>query len=182
MGKLDLSLDCRDYDRVRPLMDGRVRPDGINLNFQPLVVEETFFRSCAIANSTRRRVDAVPYRVADAARTALCRDPGLSVAGLPAFLHLHQRRQRHPRSPRPDRQARGCARIPDDGAGLDPRHPVGTRRRAARQHDPCDGGARNSPAATKRCRSGCPRTSVWSGSPGIRPCRPCCAMGKSTPR
>ncbi|MBD3763438.1 MAG: ABC transporter substrate-binding protein [Rhodobacterales bacterium] len=44
MGKLDLSLACRDYDRVRPLMDGSVRPDGINLNFQPLVVEETFFR------------------------------------------------------------------------------------------------------------------------------------------
>lgn len=44
MGKLDLSLACWDYDRVRPLMDGTVRPDGINLNFQPLVVEETFFR------------------------------------------------------------------------------------------------------------------------------------------
>jgi 4,5-dihydroxyphthalate decarboxylase len=44
MGKLDLSLACWDYDRVRPLMDGTVRPDGINLNFQSLVVEETFFR------------------------------------------------------------------------------------------------------------------------------------------
>ena len=44
MTKLDLSLACWDYDRVRPLMDGTVRPDGINLNFQPLVVEETFFR------------------------------------------------------------------------------------------------------------------------------------------
>lgn len=44
MAKLDLSLACWDYDRVRPLMDGTVRPDGINLNFQPLVVEETFFR------------------------------------------------------------------------------------------------------------------------------------------
>lgn len=44
MTKLDLSLACWDYDRVRPLMDGSVRPDGINLNFQPLVVEETFFR------------------------------------------------------------------------------------------------------------------------------------------
>lgn len=44
MAKLDLSLACWDYDRVRPLMDGSVRPDGINLNFQPLVVEETFFR------------------------------------------------------------------------------------------------------------------------------------------
>lgn len=44
MGRIDLSLACWDYDRVRPLMDGTVRPDGINLNLLPLVVEETFFR------------------------------------------------------------------------------------------------------------------------------------------
>lgn len=44
MTKLNLSLACWDYDRVRGLMDGTVQPDGINLNFQPLVVEETFFR------------------------------------------------------------------------------------------------------------------------------------------
>ncbi|NUB45860.1 ABC transporter substrate-binding protein [Fertoebacter nigrum] len=44
MSKLTLSLACWDYDRVRPLMDGSVTPDGINLNFQDLVVEETFFR------------------------------------------------------------------------------------------------------------------------------------------
>lgn len=44
MGKLSLSLACWDYDRVRPLMDGTVRVDGVDLNFQNLVVEETFFR------------------------------------------------------------------------------------------------------------------------------------------
>jgi 4,5-dihydroxyphthalate decarboxylase len=44
MGRLSLSLACWDYDRVRPLMDGTVRVDGVDLNFQPLVVEETFFR------------------------------------------------------------------------------------------------------------------------------------------
>ncbi|MFN4128745.1 MAG: ABC transporter substrate-binding protein [Paracoccaceae bacterium] len=44
MAKLNLSLACWDYDRVRALMDGTVQPDGINLIFQPLVVEETFFR------------------------------------------------------------------------------------------------------------------------------------------
>ncbi len=44
MARLNLSLACWDYDRVRPLMDGTVRPDGIDLNFQTLVVEETFFR------------------------------------------------------------------------------------------------------------------------------------------
>lgn len=44
MARLPLTLACWDYDRVRPLMDGTVRPEGIDLNLLPLVVEETFFR------------------------------------------------------------------------------------------------------------------------------------------
>lgn len=44
MSKLRLSLGCWDYDRVTPLMDGRVVPDGIDLNFLNMPVEETFFR------------------------------------------------------------------------------------------------------------------------------------------
>src|SRR6185436_11025026 len=39
-----LTLACLDYDRTRALADGRVRPEGIDLNFIPLHVEETFFR------------------------------------------------------------------------------------------------------------------------------------------
>ncbi len=41
---LDLTLGCWDYDRVQPLLDGRVSPDGIKLNFLNMIVEETFFR------------------------------------------------------------------------------------------------------------------------------------------
>ena len=41
---LRMTLGCWDYDRVRPLMDGRVRPDGIDLTFLGMIVEETFFR------------------------------------------------------------------------------------------------------------------------------------------
>ncbi len=41
---LNLTLGCWDYDRVQPLIDGRVRPAGINLNFLNMIVEETFFR------------------------------------------------------------------------------------------------------------------------------------------
>lgn len=44
MAKVRLSLACWDYDRTRALMDGRVQPDGIDLVYQPLEVEETFFR------------------------------------------------------------------------------------------------------------------------------------------
>lgn len=41
---LHLTLACGDYDRVRPLADGRVRPEGIELNTIFLDPEECFFR------------------------------------------------------------------------------------------------------------------------------------------
>lgn len=44
MSRLRLTLACWDYDRTRALADGRVRPEGIDLNLIPLHVEETFFR------------------------------------------------------------------------------------------------------------------------------------------
>lgn len=44
MSKLRLTLACWGYDRMRALADGRVRPEGIDLNFLDLPVEETFFR------------------------------------------------------------------------------------------------------------------------------------------
>lgn len=44
MGKLHLSLACSNYDRLRALFDGRVSPEGIELNCLDLPVEETFFR------------------------------------------------------------------------------------------------------------------------------------------
>ena len=44
MSKLRLSVACWNYDRTRSLMDGTVQPDGIDLNYLNLPVEETFFR------------------------------------------------------------------------------------------------------------------------------------------
>jgi 4,5-dihydroxyphthalate decarboxylase len=44
MKTLGLTLACWDYDRTRALMDGTVRPEGIDLNYLALPVEETFFR------------------------------------------------------------------------------------------------------------------------------------------
>ena len=39
-----MTLACWNYDRTRSLMDGTVQPDGIDLNYLNLPVEETFFR------------------------------------------------------------------------------------------------------------------------------------------
>jgi 4,5-dihydroxyphthalate decarboxylase len=44
MPNLKLTLACWDYDRTRPLIDGRVRPEGIDLDIQVLRPRQTFQR------------------------------------------------------------------------------------------------------------------------------------------
>ena len=44
MSKLRLSFGCWNYDRTRALLEGRIQPDGIDLNYLNMPVEETFFR------------------------------------------------------------------------------------------------------------------------------------------
>lgn len=42
--RVNITLACWDYDRTWALEIGRVRPEGVNLTYLPLPVEETFFR------------------------------------------------------------------------------------------------------------------------------------------
>ena len=44
MALLPITLAAENYDRTRGLIDGSIRPEGIDLNFIPLAVEETFWR------------------------------------------------------------------------------------------------------------------------------------------
>ena len=44
MSKLRLTMACWNYDRTQALREGRLQPDGIDLNYLSLPVEETFFR------------------------------------------------------------------------------------------------------------------------------------------
>ena len=44
MGALRLTLACGHYDRTQALLDGRVRPEGVELNYLPLKPGETFWR------------------------------------------------------------------------------------------------------------------------------------------
>ena len=44
MSRLRITLGCWNYDRTRALMEGSVQPDGIDLNYLSMPVEETFFR------------------------------------------------------------------------------------------------------------------------------------------
>ncbi|MDB5572824.1 MAG: transporter substrate-binding protein [Hyphomicrobiales bacterium] len=44
MSKLKLTLGCWNYDRTRAIQDGSIQPDGIDVNYLDMPVEETFFR------------------------------------------------------------------------------------------------------------------------------------------
>lgn len=44
MADLELTLACEDYDRTRGLRDGLVKPEGIDLHYVALPVEEIFWR------------------------------------------------------------------------------------------------------------------------------------------
>jgi 4,5-dihydroxyphthalate decarboxylase len=44
VSKLRLTLACWNYDRTRALLEGRVQPEGIDLTYLSMPVEETFFR------------------------------------------------------------------------------------------------------------------------------------------
>ncbi len=44
MAHLQLTYAGGDYDRTRPLLDGRVTPQGIDLIYLPMAVSEAFFR------------------------------------------------------------------------------------------------------------------------------------------
>jgi 4,5-dihydroxyphthalate decarboxylase len=95
MPDLKLSLACWDYDRTRPLMDGRVKPEGIDLDIQILRPRQAF----------QRMLDSKEFQVSElslASYTALkgrgdCRrcSAGGAVENLPPLLHLCAQRRRH---------------------------------------------------------------------------------------
>ena len=78
MSKLRLALSCWNYDRVRALADGRVQPEGIDLNFLDLPVEETFFRMLRNREFDVAELSLSSYSV------SLARDPQPFVA-IPVF-------------------------------------------------------------------------------------------------
>jgi 4,5-dihydroxyphthalate decarboxylase len=44
MSALHLTMACEDYDRTQPIKDGMVKPEGIDLNYLVMPVEEIFWR------------------------------------------------------------------------------------------------------------------------------------------
>ena len=78
MSKLQLSLACWNYDRTRALADGSVQPDGIDLNYLDMPVEETFFRMVRFREFDVAEMSLSSYTV------SLFKDPSPFIA-IPVF-------------------------------------------------------------------------------------------------
>lgn len=63
MTKLNLTFGCWGYDRMKPLADGTVRPDGIDLNFLDMEVEETFYRQARFREFDMSEMSLSSYTV-----------------------------------------------------------------------------------------------------------------------
>jgi 4,5-dihydroxyphthalate decarboxylase len=79
MSRLDITLACGRYDRVWPLVDGRVRPEGVDLNVIPLEPEELFWRMINHAEFDVAEMSLASYAVAKAAGDT-------RFVGIPVFL------------------------------------------------------------------------------------------------
>jgi len=85
MKKLRLTLACWDYDRTRALIDGSVRPDGIELNYLSLPVEETFFRMLR-----NREFDCAEMSLSSyAASLSLKEPPFVAIPAFPSRFFRH---------------------------------------------------------------------------------------------
>jgi 4,5-dihydroxyphthalate decarboxylase len=63
MALLPLTLAAADYDRTRPLINGSIRPEGIDLNYIPLQVEEVFWRMVRHAEFDASEISGTAYIV-----------------------------------------------------------------------------------------------------------------------
>ena len=78
MANLPLTLACWDYDRTQALRNGSVKPDGIDLTYLNLPVEETFFRMVRFREFDVSEMSLSSYSV------SLFRDPKPFIA-IPVF-------------------------------------------------------------------------------------------------
>jgi 4,5-dihydroxyphthalate decarboxylase len=85
MSKLQLSIACGDYDRVRPLVDGSVQIDGVDPVFMLLEPEEIFFRAFRHADFDICELSMSSFTVKTAAGD--CPYVGVPVFPSRAFRH-----------------------------------------------------------------------------------------------
>ena len=183
MSKLDLTLACWDYDRTRALADGRVSPEGINLNLIPLQVEETFFRMLRNTEFDAAEMSLSSYCV------SLFQDdpPFIALPFFPSRFFRHScifvsAKSGIARAEDLVGKRDWRAGIPDDRAGLDPGHAVRRVRRRPRErqlsHRRRGGAGPRREAEAASCPSG---SSVTPIGPDQTLSQRCWPMARSTP-
>jgi len=86
MSRLRITLAVGDYDRTRALQDGRVSPEGIDLNVVNLPVEEIFFRQL-----TYREFDASEMSLSSYVLSRTRPDPAfIAIPVFPSRYFRHQ--------------------------------------------------------------------------------------------
>lgn len=86
MSTLALTFACESYDRIRALQDGRVRPEGIDLNILALPVEETFYRQARYREFDVSEMSLSSYLVT----LDLDEPPFVALPVFPSRLFRHQ--------------------------------------------------------------------------------------------
>ena len=143
MSRLPITIATWDYDRVRPLVDGRVRVEGCDVNYLTMPVEECFERAYFHGEFEVAEIGFSPYLIALSRGHALCRGAGVPVADVPTFGGLYPQRSRHQGPGRPQGQARRRAGISDVGGAVVPRLPAGRVGIAAKDMKWVQGGLEN---------------------------------------
>ena len=82
--RVPVTLACWDYDRTLPLATGEVRPDGIDLTYLNLPVEETFFRMARHREFEAAEMSLSSYVI------SLCQDaPFIAIPVFPSRAFRH---------------------------------------------------------------------------------------------
>ena len=120
--ELKLTMTCGPYDRAKALIDGTVKPQGIELE---VYVNEDPGRHTEIDGKEFDIAEFIPAFTSPTCITdPLATRPFLSSSNdVSPLLYLHQQALRHPFARRPERKTHRRAKLVDDDGGLGARAP-----------------------------------------------------------
>ena len=119
MSRLPITIATWDYDRVRALVDGRVRVEGCDVNYVTMPVEELFERAFFHGEFEVAEIGFSPFLIAlSRGASTLCGGSSIPVAHVSAFSSVYSQRPRHPATGRPAWQAHRRTGISDVGGDV----------------------------------------------------------------
>ena len=172
---IPLTLACGNYEIVRALLDGTVKPDGIDLTILTDMDSTTrHWRFLREGHFDVAETSCSSYIVARDKRHGDHGHSGVPASALPPRLRVHQHQQGHQEADRPDRQEDRHQVVPGHRDPLDARHPRARIRRAAQSR------SNGSPSSTRTSTSRRRRTSRSRGCRTTSRSRTCWRRARST--